>query len=67
MARILVILRKSTNMVMTIKKGSTLTKIKQILRHYPGKVKLIDLKKFCGIIKLSEDPLVFQKAARNEW
>jgi len=54
-------------MVMTIKKGSTLTKIKQVLRHYPGKVKYIDLLKYCGIIKLSQDPLQYQKKVRHEW
>ncbi|MCX8492054.1 MAG: hypothetical protein ORN54_13415 [Cyclobacteriaceae bacterium] len=27
----------------------------------------VDTRKYCGIIKLSKDPLVVQKELRNEW
>ncbi len=29
--------------------------------------KKLDAKKYCGIIKLKEDPLVIQKKLRDEW
>ena len=29
--------------------------------------KKVDLLRFCGILKLKEDPLVIQKRLRNEW
>jgi hypothetical protein len=27
----------------------------------------VDTKKYCGVIKLSKDPLVIQKQLRDEW
>ena len=36
------------------------------LSHLPARKKL-DTKKYCGVIKLKEDPLVIQKKLRNEW
>jgi hypothetical protein len=29
--------------------------------------KKLDAKKYCGVIKLKEDPLVIQKRLRDEW
>ena len=29
--------------------------------------KKLDAKKYCGVIKLKEDPLVIQKKLRDEW
>jgi len=30
-------------------------------------VKGVDTRKYCGVIKLSKDPLAIQKELRNEW
>lgn len=27
----------------------------------------VDTRKYCGVIKLSKDPLIIQKELRNEW
>lgn len=32
-----------------------------------GTKKLFDAHKYCGVIKLKEDPLVTQKRLRDEW
>ena len=53
-------------MVLVLKKGATKKEIERIDRKLK-KSTAIDLMKFCGIIKLKEDPLIIQKRLRNEW
>ena len=55
-------------MVIVIKKGATRDEIRSLLesqKSEPGKG--VDIKKYCGIIQLREDPLNLQKKWRNEW
>jgi len=56
-------------MVTIIKKGATKEKIQSLLKlgkkNKPRKG--IDLHKYCGVLKLKEDPLVLQKKWRDEW
>lgn len=56
-------------MVTIIKRGSTKEEIKAKLEllNDEKKQKGIDLNKYCGSIKLKEDPLKLQKQWRNEW
>ena len=55
-------------MVTTIKKGASRKEIKSLLEtHSKSKKKGIDVKKYCGVISLKEDPLELQKKWRNEW
>jgi len=56
-------------MVTVIKRGSTKEQIKAKLdrRDKKKKKKGIDLDKYCGSIKLKEDPLKLQKQWRDEW
>jgi hypothetical protein len=54
-------------MVTTIKKGTSREKILQTLKNRQIRIKSPDVKKYCGIIKLEEDPLELQKKLRNEW
>ena len=42
-------------------------KIKRVRRQKSDVQKGVDTKKFCGVIKLKEDPLTIQKSLRNEW
>lgn len=54
---------------MTIKKGAdekAITDLLQKLSSLPTS-EGIDAFKFCGIIKLDEDPLTIQTRMRNEW
>jgi hypothetical protein len=56
-------------MVLVLKKGASKKEMERInkkLRLLPSRKKL-DSKKYCGVIKLHEDPLVIQKRLRNEW
>ena len=55
-------------MVLVLKKGASKKEIDAIrkkLNRLPNKG--VDTKKYCGVIKLKEDPLVIQKKMRNEW
>ena len=54
-------------MVTTIKKGTSREKILTALKKRPVHIKSLDLKKYCGSITLTEDPLELQKKWRNEW
>ena len=56
-------------MVTVIKQGSTRKQIASLLarRKDEKKRKGIDVKKYCGVIKLKEDPLTLQKQWRDEW
>lgn len=42
-------------------------KIKQVRRQKRDVEKGVDTKKFCGVLKLKEDPLIIQKQLRDEW
>jgi hypothetical protein len=53
-------------MVTIIKKGTTKSRILQLLNKIKSR-KGIDAFKYCGVIKLNNDPLVIQKQMRNEW
>jgi len=35
------------------------------MNELPGKG--VDTKKYCGVLKLKDDPLAFQKKRRDEW
>jgi len=53
-------------MVLVLKKGATkkeMDLISEKLRVAKG----VDTKKYCGTIKLAEDPMVIQKKMRDEW
>ncbi|KAF0139236.1 MAG: hypothetical protein FD143_3574 [Ignavibacteria bacterium] len=55
-------------MVTVIKKGMREKEINSLLiKHGNKKKKKIDLKKYCGIIQLKEDPIKLQKELRDEW
>ncbi len=55
-------------MVTIIKKGMQRKEIHSLLAEKrKGKKKVVDLKKYCGSIKLKEDPRRLQKLWRNEW
>jgi hypothetical protein len=42
-------------------------KIKQVRRQKSVIWKGVDTKKFCGLLKLKEDPLLIQNRLRDEW
>jgi len=42
-------------------------KIKRIRRQKTDVEKVVDTRKFCGVLKLKEDPLTIQKRLRDEW
>jgi hypothetical protein len=53
-------------MVLVLKKGASKKEMESIadkLRVAKG----VDTKKYCGTIKLKEDPLEIQKKMRDEW
>jgi hypothetical protein len=56
-------------MVTVIKKDTASQTIKSLLeqgaRQKPRKK--IDIEKYCGTIKLTEDPLLLQKKWRDDW
>ena len=57
------------NMALVLNKGASKKEIDAInekLKRLPSRKKL-DVKKYCGIIKLKEDPLLIQKKLRDEW
>jgi hypothetical protein len=54
-------------MVTTIKRGTSREKIKTALKKRQLKVKGPDIRKYCGSITLTEDPLDMQKKLRDEW
>ena len=55
-------------MVIVIKRGMKRKQINTILdRNKRTTKKKLELEKYCGILKLSADPLDIQKELRNEW
>ena len=63
---ICVIFEKRDNMVTVIKKGINKEEFDKKLSSLKSN-KGFDSYKFCGIIKLKEDPVVIQKRMRDEW
>ncbi|MCF8449717.1 MAG: hypothetical protein K9G49_07575 [Taibaiella sp.] len=56
-------------MVLVLNKGASKKEIDQLnkeLLQLPSRKKL-DAKKYCGVLKLKEDPLTIQKKLRDEW
>ena len=53
-------------MVIVIEQGTTKEKLEMLLKKLKIK-KGINTKKYCGVIKLKEDPLEIQKQVRSEW
>ena len=56
-------------MVLVLNKGAGKKEIDEInrkLSEMPAR-KTLDAKKFCGVIRLNEDPLTTQKWLRDEW
>ncbi len=53
-------------MVTVIKKKSSIKQIRQALKKLRGSKKN-NARKYCGVIKLKENPLVIQKQLRDEW
>jgi hypothetical protein len=56
-------------MVTVIRKGTSREAIKSLLVKSLKKKthKGIDVKKYCGLIQLKDDPIFLQKQWRNEW
>lgn len=56
-------------MIAILKPGSTQLRISELWEQFNAKKKGkgIEAKKFCGVLKLEEDPLDMQKRLRNEW
>jgi hypothetical protein len=60
------IIEKTKNMVIVIEQGTTKEKLELLLKKMKIK-KGVNTKKYCGVIKLKEDPLQIQKQLRDEW
>ena len=57
-------------MVTIIKKGTSKEKIKSLMKQRPKnkpRRQKIDLHKYCGTIRLEQDPMDMQKKWRDEW
>jgi hypothetical protein len=56
-------------MVLVLKKGASKKDIEALRKKLERRrtSKGVDTKKYCGVIKLKEDPLVIQKKMRDEW
>jgi hypothetical protein len=53
-------------MTIVIKKSQSKSIIEELLSKIPHK-KQFDASKHCGVLRLSIDPLKFQKDIRSEW
>lgn len=53
-------------MVVVIRKGTDLNKIKKMLNKRQTNKKF-DAKHFCGLLKTEEDALTIQQRLRDEW
>jgi len=53
-------------MVIVIKQGTSQKNLELLLKKLKVK-KGVNTKKYCGVIKLKEDPLHIQKQLRDEW
>ena len=57
---------KISTMVTIIKSSSSKAQIKKLLNQ-AMEVQGVDTHRYCGVIKLQENPLVIQKRLRDEW
>lgn len=53
-------------MSVTISKQMTVEEARKILAQLPSG-RLLNAFKYCGVLKLREDPIEFQKRIRSEW
>ena len=55
-------------MVLVLKKGASKKEIDSLLKKLvsPNYLSGLDARKYCGIMKLKEDPLAIQKQMRDE-
>jgi len=53
--------------VITLKKNETPQITEKKVRHAEKQHKGLNAKKYCGKIKLKEDPLTYQRRIRDEW
>jgi hypothetical protein len=58
--------KRHNDMVTVIKKGSDRKEIEKALSKIKSKRKF-NAYKYCGTVKLKEDPLEIQKKMRDEW
>jgi hypothetical protein len=55
-------------MVLVLKKGASRKDIEALRRKLERRLsKGVDTKKYCGVIRLKEDPLEMQQKMRDEW
>lgn len=54
-------------MVTIIKRGMKKKEIHSLISAKKSGKKRIDIKKYCGAIRLKEDPIEIQKKYRDEW
>lgn len=55
-------------MVLVLKKGASRREIEALRRKLERRsAKGVDTKKYCGVIRLKEDPLQMQQKMRDEW
>jgi hypothetical protein len=55
-------------MGLVVKKGASSKEIAAIRKKINGiPEKGVDTKKYCGVIKLKEEPMLIQKKMRDEW
>ena len=54
-------------MVTIINRNSSLKQISEAIKKLLAYQKKHDAYKFCGVIKLKENPVSIQKKMRNEW
>ena len=53
-------------MVLVLKKGASKREMQSIAKKLQKNIG-VNTRKYCGIIKLKEDPLSIQKQMRDEW
>jgi hypothetical protein len=53
-------------MILVLKKGASKKEMDELSKKLTVS-KGVDTKKYCGVIKLKEDPLAIQKKMRDEW
>jgi hypothetical protein len=56
-------------MIATLKQGSGIKAMNEIYERISAlrTLKGIDARKYCGILRLKESPLLIQRKMRNEW
>lgn len=59
---------KNKYMVLVLKKGASRKDIEALRKKLERRLsKGVDTKKYCGVIRLKEDPLEMQQKMRDEW